>query len=258
VKKALVASLVLHGVLGAALSSFALREGDGAPVESSAIAIEVVAPPMIAPPRELPTSDVHGGGSFMTRASDARARAREATTAVASRGERRGRANDRAIELARAQLGDYAIDRGEASDHGGCGGDACGGGVERDGDGGEGTGVGGNRGSGIGFGDGGRIVLAEEPFALPPPAEKPASKARPAKLIYPTRSRDLGEERLFVARVTVDTDGYVVGAKLVRGHTGPRDDEAADLIFRFRYLPALDDDGRAIRSTFEQPFHVNR
>jgi hypothetical protein len=40
--------------------------------------------------------------------------------------------------------------------------------------------------------------------------------------------------------------------------TGPRDNEAADLIFRFRYLPALDDAGRAIASTFEQPFHVNR
>ena len=255
-KRALVASLVLHGVFGAALLSFELHDGDGSRIESNAIAIEVVAPPMIAPPRDVPPSDVQGGGSFMTRASDAQARAREAAvrTMVASRGERRGRANARAIELARAQLGDYAIDRGELDR--GCGG-ACGGGVERDGDGGEGTGVGGNRGSGIGFGDGGKIVLAEEAFALPPPP-KPASKARPAKLIYPTRERDLGEERLFVARVTVDADGYVVGAKLVRGHDGPRDDEAADLIFRFRYLPALDDDGRAIRSTFEQPFHVNR
>lgn len=99
-------------------------------------------------------------------------------------------------------------------------------------------------------------MVAEQAFALPP--APPASKARPAKLVYPTRERDLGEDRLFVARVTVDTDGYVVGARLVRGHSGPADAQAADLIFRFRYLPALDDAGRAIESTFEQPFHVGR
>jgi hypothetical protein len=80
----------------------------------------------------------------------------------------------------------------------------------------------------------------------------------PAKLIYPKKQSDMGEDKLFVARVTVDTDGFVVGARLLKGISGPRDSEATDLIFRFRYAPALDRDGRAVSSTFEQPFHVNR
>jgi Gram-negative bacterial TonB protein C-terminal len=225
--KALLASVVMHGVLGGALLlAFDRPAGD---VASTAppIAIEIVAPPTLAPPPPLaPVTDVQGGGNAHTRdASPAKAR--------------------RTI-AARPRTGDiaYAIDRGT--------------GIEHDGDGGEGTGIGGNRGAGIGFGDGGKIVVTEDQLVLPKPAERVVSKARPAKLIYPTRARDLGEERLFVARITVDTDGYVVGAKLVRGVTGPRDDEAAELIFRFRYLPALDDNGRAIASTFEQPFHVNR
>jgi hypothetical protein len=241
VKRALVASLVLHVGFGGVLLSFELREGERVS-ESNAIAIEIVAPPVIAPPASAPPIDVQGGGASQTRAQP---------TTIAARGERRARRQERALDLARAQLADYAIDRG--STDGGQGG-----GIDRDGDGGEGRGTGGNRGDGIGFGDGRHVVLAEDLVLPPPPAEKRVSKARPAKLIYPTRERDLGEDRLFVAKVTVDTDGYVVGAKLVRGRSGPRDDEAADLIFRFRYLPALDDDGHAIKSTFEQPFHVNR
>ncbi len=61
---------------------------------------------------------------------------------------------------------------------------------------------------------------------------------------------------MFVARLTVDTDGYVVGARLVRGIGGPRDELASQLVWRFRYAPALDDDGRAIRATIEQRFLV--
>ena len=37
---------------------------------------------------------------------------------------------------------------------------------------------------------------------------------------------------------------------------GPRADAAASLIFKFRYLPALDDDGHPIRATIEQSFLV--
>ena len=231
-KRAIVVSLALHGVVGAALLAIDLREGDGERA-NRAIAIEVIAPETIAPPvTEPPPALVHGGGaSKLTAAPHAQAR----------------RAKVKPQELT-----DYSIDR-TGSEH------AQPSGVERDGDGGEGNGIGGNRGDGIGFGDGERVVLAEQLVMPAPPAvERPVSKARPAKLIYPTRERDLGEERLFVAKITVDTDGYVVGAKLVKGGHGPRDSEAADLIFRFRYLPALDDEGRAVRSTFEQPFHVNR
>jgi outer membrane biosynthesis protein TonB len=242
VRVALVGSLVLHGLVGIALLSVELTERDGVP-SPQPIAIEIVSPPTIAPPKSALESDVHGGGSFVSHASTRSAK----RTASPPRQARR--AQPTPIKV--ADLVDYSIDRSGTEQ-------ANGGGIDRDGDGGEGNGRGGHRGDGIGFGDGSRIVLAQDLTMPAPPAAKPVSKARPAKLIYPTRERDLGEEALFVARITVDTDGYVVGAKLVRGRSGPRDDEAADLIFRFRYLPALDDDGRAIRSTFEQPFHVNR
>ncbi|MDQ3335831.1 MAG: energy transducer TonB [Myxococcota bacterium] len=242
-KRALATSVVLHGLLGAALLSVELSEGDGVP-STQAISIEIVSPPTIAPPEtKPPPTGVQGGGSFISHASEASTKKTESPPQKARRAQ--------PTPMKVADLVDYSIDR-SGSEH------TNGGGLDRDGDGGEGNGVGGNRGDGIGFGDGSRVVVAED-FALPPPpAAKPVSKARPAKLIYPSRERDLGEAALFIARVTVDTDGYVVGAKLVRGRSGPRDDEAADLIFRFRYRPALDDAGRAIRTTFEQPFHVNR
>ena len=63
---------------------------------------------------------------------------------------------------------------------------------------------------------------------------------------------------MFVARVTVDTDGYVIGAHLVSTPAGRRDDVASQLIWRFRYAPALDHEGRAIRSTIDQRFLVGR
>ena len=236
VKRALVISAALHVIGGAAL--LAIEIDDGVVIERShaTVAIELIAPPAPATP------GVTGGSTERSTASapsTERARARRTT---------RVRSSERtspAIEQPRWQPGDAS-------------------GGTRDGDGdseGDGAGAGGGRGAGIGFGDGGRIEPAPQTFALPaaPRADvRPPSKARPAKLVYPSRRRDLGAEALFVARVTVDTDGYVVGARLVKGRNGPADDEAADLIFRFRYLPALDDAGRAIRSTFDQPFHVGR
>ncbi|MCW5805071.1 MAG: hypothetical protein KIT31_22055, partial [Deltaproteobacteria bacterium] len=90
------------------------------------------------------------------------------------------------------------------------------------------------------------------------PAPRPASKARPARLIYPGNHRKSEPSEQFIARVDVDDDGYVVGAKLVQGFGGRRDEQAAQLIFRFRYAPALDDDGHPIRSTLDQPFLVGR
>lgn len=121
---------------------------------------------------------------------------------------------------------------------------------------GRGAGIGGGHGRGIGLGDGARIADAQIALVLPPaPA---ASKARSAKLVYPVRERDADDAELFVARVTVDADGFVVGARLVRGFGGPRDALAADLIWKFRYAPALDDDGRPIRSMFDQRFLVGR
>ena len=87
------------------------------------------------------------------------------------------------------------------------------------------------------------------------PAAPRASRARPAKLIYPTRERAVSEGELYSARVIIDAEGFVFGARLLHS-AGPKDADAANLIFRFRYAPALDDDGRPIKSTLEQPFLV--
>lgn len=130
---------------------------------------------------------------------------------------------------------------------------------ESGGDSGDGGG-GGGRGGG-GRGDGGGLgaaapMQADTTIALPKPIER-VSKARPAKLIYPTREREADAGELFIANVTVDDEGNVVGARNIRG-SGPRANDASSLIFRFRYLPALDDEGRAIASTFDQRFVVSR
>lgn len=124
------------------------------------------------------------------------------------------------------------------------------------GDDGRRMGRGGGRGIGIGLGDGARVT--NDNIALVTPPAPPASKARGATLVYPVREREVDDSELFIARVTIDEEGFVVGARLVRGFGGPRDATAADLIWKFRYAPALDDDGRPIGSTFDQRFLVGR
>ncbi len=96
-------------------------------------------------------------------------------------------------------------------------------------------------------------MVPEPPqIAAPPP-----SRARPAKLIYPVRDREVEDEgNLFIARVTVDPDGDVVGARMIKTRPGVTGDHASRAIWTFRYLPALDDRGTPIRSTFEQPFQI--
>ncbi len=127
------------------------------------------------------------------------------------------------------------------------------------GDGGAGTGQGRGTGtgSGIGFGEGAAIAQPGETLAAPPAPPPPKiSKARPARLIFPSRQRDVEDGQLFVMSVTVDRDGFVAGARLVRGFGGRRDEVAQDQIWRFRYDPARDDDGNPIASTLEQRFLV--
>lgn len=114
-------------------------------------------------------------------------------------------------------------------------------------------GTGGGRGRGIGFGDGGGV---EAPVVIAPPPAPRVSKARPARLVYPTRELEVEEAQLYVMRVTVDSDGYVAGASLVRGFGGRSDEVASAQIWRFRYDPARDDDGRPVRSVLDQRFLV--
>jgi hypothetical protein len=120
--------------------------------------------------------------------------------------------------------------------------------------GGNGNGNGGGNGNGIGFGNGGGVEVARDVPAPPIPVE---SKARPAKLVWPTRDLDVEDESyLFVAKVTVDEEGSVVGARMITTRPGSRGDQASNAIWRFRYRPALDEHGVPVRSTFEQPFQV--
>jgi hypothetical protein len=118
---------------------------------------------------------------------------------------------------------------------------------------GTGTGTGIGTGAGIGFGDGGGVQKMRELPAVPAPF---VSKARPAKLIHPTREMEVDEAELFAARITVDEGGDVVGAHMMKSHPGSRGETASSMIWQFRYAPALDDDGAPVRSTFVQTFAV--
>jgi UTP--glucose-1-phosphate uridylyltransferase len=122
--------------------------------------------------------------------------------------------------------------------------------ISEDGDGiglgtGTGTGLGTGTGTGIGFG---AISPIKQLPAPPPPL---ISKQRPAKLLHPTRQTEVDEAELFVAVVTVDESGDVVGAHMTQSHPGSRGETASSMIWQFRYSPALDDDGTPVRSTFE-------
>lgn len=206
------------------------------------------------------TGSTNGEKTTPTREASARGRAADIDPRGAISVERaQGGNRDRTIggDLGCDGIGSVVV--GGGCGPGGC--DGVGDGIGTRGERGcEGTGggfgrLGGGRGHGFGLGAGGsRAPVPPPPGA--PRAEQVASKARPPRLVYPKRNRDVEDGETFVARVTIDEDGYVVGAKLVRGFGGRRDDEAAGLIFKFRYAPALDDAGRPIRSTLDQNFLV--
>jgi hypothetical protein len=117
-----------------------------------------------------------------------------------------------------------------------------------------GSGPGDGPGAGLGLGDGNGIANLAAVASLPLPVPPRVSLARPPRLIWPTRDEPLIESALYVARLTIDTDGLVDGVRLVHRHRLPRDNEAESAVWTFRYLPALDDDGHPTRVTIEQPF----
>jgi outer membrane biosynthesis protein TonB len=89
------------------------------------------------------------------------------------------------------------------------------------------------------------------------PVREPApSRASPPRLIYPSRQRDAAESQQFVARLTIDTDGYVVGVRLTHGLNRSADERAAAAVWRFRYSPATDDAGQPVQVVIEQSFLV--
>jgi hypothetical protein len=224
VRRATAGSIIVHGVIVLVLVAIGRREDIAPPQADGPVdRIEAHEPERIdvaltSSPSPLPASKRGGGRAGPARAASALRSASRTDAPTQTVGE---------------LLGAATIDR-------------LGGG------GGQGTGIGG--GTGIGFGDGGAIEAA--PALAPPPAPKP-SRARPPRLIFPTRHRDVDEDaKLFVASIVIDEDGYVVGARLVHGVGGVADEQAQQLIWRFRYEPALDDDGRSVRAQIDQSFLV--
>ena len=96
------------------------------------------------------------------------------------------------------------------------------------------------------------------PVPVPPaePVAKPPSLGRDAKLVWPPREEEIDEDHLYIARITVDEDGDVVGVRMLKTQPGARGDFAANAIWTFRYAPARDPSGRAMRSTFDQRFQI--
>lgn len=246
VRRSILLSVAIHGTL--VVVAIGKLDGqsiiEGRVAATTTITIEPAAPAPVAPSTpELgatrPSTGASGGDSGAPRASTAAAHA-----AVAMPSPPREDPGDVGV---REVVGDVTFDRPR---------------LESGGEGGLTDGAG--RGTGHGFGGGisdglgtGRDV-SDIPRPPPPPVAVAASKARPARLIYPSRHMEVDEAALFVAHVTVDAEGFVVGARLTRTFGGPRDSDASSAIFRFRYDPALDDTGRPIRSTLDQPFHVAR
>jgi hypothetical protein len=133
------------------------------------------------------------------------------------------------------------------------------GGAASDGGGAGNGGRGGGLGAGIGLGDGNGIANPSDIAALPlpMPARMKVSLARPPQLIWPKREGEIVESELYVARLIIDADGLVDGVRLVRRFREPRDDDAEAAVWKFRYRPALDDDGHPTRATIEQPFMLH-
>ncbi len=233
----LVGSLVVHAAIGVVL--FAIARHPAPSASGPRVTVEVV--DLQLPPAPVKTVDVTteprgsagGGGAAATTPARETTRSNDRSrTMVASR--------DRAHATFDDPRGAITFDDPRGSG-------------EREGEG-KGKGKGRGTGGGIGFGDGGGVSAAAPP--PPPPPAPRLSKARSARLIFPSRQREVDDGELYVMRVTVDVDGFVAGATLVRGFGGHRDDVAAAQIWRFRYDAARDDDGQAVRSVLEQRFLV--
>jgi hypothetical protein len=246
----------LVGPLPAPPSPHAPANAGGAP-PSSAPSPRAPANAAGAPPSSAPSPRAHS--RHLQSASAGRAPRREPSPvrAIAPPAPRRSALADEVtmrIEPPSAGAGDASGDRDD--ELGDASGGRAGGPVDASGRAG---GLGDGTGRGIGFGAGrGDSDAALAAFAVPTPDIVPRpSQARPPHLIYPRRNRDVDESRLFVARLTIDTDGFVVGAQLVGGRGERGADRAANAVWRFRYRPALDSAGRPVTVTIDQRFLVD-
>jgi len=233
-RSALAGSLVVHGAIALVIVLARCGRPEVRTDGPARIAIDLVTPaPVVASPPPVPSPVTKAGGS-----SPAPPHAlRHAHTAAASR---------RTVEAA-LRIEPPWIKTRETRETGAAAGPG------RD----DGHGQGGH-GGGIGAGLGGwNPSVMASPLPVPAAPEPEKARARPPRLIYPARDREVDDSLLFVARLTIDADGFVIGVRLVRGAGGVRDDQAQNAVWRFRYSPALDDDGRPIPATIEQRFLVD-
>lgn len=228
---ALAGSVVIHGALAAALFLLLARPQPDrrGGTRAAGVAIEVVN----ATP--LPTEIAGGSPRPAAPATSVRTPRQARTVATRTQGTPTWAAETT------VRMEDPSASGGAASPSPGGPGDG---------------GRGGGRGAGIGLGDGDGTANASDvaglPLPMPPPIKR--SLARPPRLIWPTRDGPVVESELYVARLTVDVDGLVDAVRLVRRFREARDDQAEDAVWKFRYSPALDDDGHPIPATIEQPF----
>jgi hypothetical protein len=100
-------------------------------------------------------------------------------------------------------------------------------------------------------------TLAHDDHEATAPVLKPRSPILISRAARPRgprgESRDDGQ---FVAILTIDTDGSVIGARLKRGPPGRRSERAMAAVWRLRYHPAVDGDGHPIKSRVEQRFVI--
>lgn len=248
-RSALAGSLVVHGAIALVIVLARCGRREAQPDGPQRIAIDLVTPtPVVASPPPVPPPVTQAGAGSSPGSSPAPPRAlRHAHTAAhAAASSRRTVEAAMRIEPPWSETGETRAvsEIGEA-------GVAAGTGL------GDGHGPGG-QGGGIGFGTAGwNTSVTAAPLPVPAAPEPAMSRARPPRLIYPARDREVEDSLLFVARLTIDADGFVIGVRLVRGVGGIRDDQAANAVWRFRYSPALDDDGRPIQATIEQRFLVD-
>ncbi len=233
-------SALLHAPLIAAIVTCAGRPRDAH--EPGPLAIEMVEAPAVTAPVEEPPG-VAGGPSAGARAAP-----------VPPRAPRTPRSRVAPVDLVGAVEREARV----GSDDGGS---------ERKGNGsgsGSGSGSGDGDGDGSGTGDGRRAALGADvpvadrlpaaPARPPPPA---ASRARPPRLIYPKRQRAESEGQVYVARLSIDHEGFVVGVRLTAGTRSRRAEAAQTSVWRFRYDPARDDAGRPIAAQIEQRFMLD-
>ena len=258
----MLGSIALHAVVGVLVFAVARQPGSSGVStvrEPSLIAVEMANVPPHQPTRDPPApadrfSIASDGGPRSARRTGKAFPGTGLGTPAGPGAGHRERNPYRDVTTRIEQIGARGDNPGPKAGESG----KDGGGETRPGEN-RGDGTGGRGGGGIGFGDGGGLALPASPAPPPPPSaalERPRSKARPARLIYPSRESEVDETTLFVARVVVDDEGFVVGAHLVHGFGGKRDETAEHAVWRFRYAPATDDDGHPIRSTVDQRFAV--